>query len=173
MYHCYQQCTTYIICFFLWDLLIICDQNQRTCITILITFIQFILLYVSMVYMKSNQNVYFYKDTITRNIQKNGLTAIHVIKKRSMDIQLWIIVSSGWYSTHFLIINIKWYNFASCTDNGILNLNMILQLSLPLCCMYCLVFYKEIVSRGIQCNCFQIRIIVSVIIYFIVINSSD
>ena len=34
--------------------------------------------------IKSNQNVYFEKYIITRSIQKHDLTAIHLIKKRSI-----------------------------------------------------------------------------------------
>ena len=40
---------------------------------------------------------------ISRDIQLQGaykkydLTAIHVIKERSLDLQLWIMVSGGWY----------------------------------------------------------------------------
>ena len=43
-----------------------------------------------------SQSVYFEKHTITKNTQKNDLTAIHVIK-RSIHLQLWIMVGGGWY----------------------------------------------------------------------------
>ena len=45
--------------------------------------------------IQSNQ-IYFEKHTITKSIQKDHLTAIHVMK-RSIDLQLWIMVSGGWY----------------------------------------------------------------------------
>ena len=52
-----------------------------------------------LVMMDSIQNVYLEKDTIARSITKYDLilTAIHVIKKRSLDLQLWVMVSGGWY----------------------------------------------------------------------------
>ena len=49
-----------------------------------------------LLFLSQNQCHLFEKHTITKSIQENDLTGICVMK-RSIDLQLWIMVRDGWY----------------------------------------------------------------------------